>query len=129
MSSKEIYYLREFRNGDFMLWNVCSQCYNTFTVTLKDDKKTYATINKANHITDLQKLSQASAFYDGGSNLRVEVEFFDGTKDIQESVVSGGTLDPRGNTVGYSYTYCLEDGEDWDFNDAYITLTAWRKKG
>lgn len=129
MANRETYYLREFKKGDFMLWSVCSQCWNNFTVTIRDDKKEYAVIRKSIQLTDLQKLSQEAAIYEGGSNLRIEVEF-DGTNiDIKESPVSGGIMDAHGNTVGYSYTYCLEDDKDMDFNDAYITITAWRKRG
>ena len=129
MANRKTYYLREFQKGDFMLWSVCSQCWNNFTVTLRDDKKTYAVICKNSHSTELQKLSQESAFYEGGSNLRMEVEFHNGNIDIKESIVTGGIVDSNSNTVGYTYTYCLEDDKDMDFNDAYITIIAWRKKG
>ncbi len=128
MVAVEVYYIREFKKGDFMLWNVCSQCANDFTIEIRDDNKTYDRIIKSNHDTALQKLSQKAAIYEGGSNLRIVVEF-NNTKEIRESAVSGGILDRKGNTVGYSYTYCYEDSEDWDFNDAYLTITAWRKKG
>lgn len=129
MGYKETFYLAEFKNNDYMLWSVCSQCYNTFTVRILDDKKEYAKVKKSNTSTDVQKLEQKADFYGGGGNLRVEVEFNDHSVDIKESIISGGVVDAHSNTVGYSYTYCLEDWEDEDYNDVYITITAWRKKG
>lgn len=129
MANKKTYYLREFRKGDFMLWSVCSQCWNNFTITIRDDKKEYDVIRKNSQSTELQKLAQKSAFYEGGSNLRLEVEFHNSSADIKESMVTGGIVDAYSNTVGYSYTYCLEDDKDMDYNDAYITIIAWRKKG
>lgn len=129
MSNKGTYYLREFKNNDFMLWSVCSQCYNTFTVTIRDDSKVYATIPKRTTSTSLQKLEQNSAFYTGGNNLRVEIYFDNPRADVDNSPVSGGILDKQANTVGYSYTFCIEDADDKDYNDAYITIVGWRKHG
>lgn len=129
MARKEQYYFREFRKGDYMLWSVCSQCYNNFSACIRDDTKVYAQINKSNHSCDLQKLAQSSCYYEGGNNLRIEVEFDYPVTDIKESKVSGAITDRVGNTVGYTYTYCLEDAGDEDYNDCYINVIAWRKKG
>lgn len=128
-ASKETYFLREFEKGDFMLWDVCSQCMNTFTVTIRDDKKVYANIRKANPSTELQILSQESADYDGGSNLRIEIAFDNPDAKIKKSQTAGAIMDKQSNTVGFSYTYCIEDGDDWDFNDVFITVIAWKNKG
>lgn len=129
MASSKKYFLREFQNGDFMLWSVCSQAYNKFTVVIKDDKKTYANIKKTDTSTSLKKLSQDSSEYKGGSNLRVEVTFDNKKVEVKESILSGGITDSVSNTVGYVYTYCIEDGTDDDYNDVYINIVAWRKKG
>lgn len=129
MNNERTFYLREFKNGDFMLWSVCSQCWNTFTVTIRDENEVYAVIKKATHDTNLQKLSQDAKKYKGGDALRVEIVFDSEEVDIQESIVSGGVVDSHSNTIGYSYTYCLEDAHDEDFNDAYISIIAWRKMG
>lgn len=92
-----------------MLWSVCSQCYNNFSTCIRDDTKVYAQINKSSHSCDLQKLAQSACYYEGGNNLRIEVEFDYPVTDIKESKVSGAITDRVGNTVGYTYTYCLED--------------------
>lgn len=129
MAYKEYYYLREFKKGDYMLWNVCSQCYNNFTVRILDDNKQYMEVSKRSYSTNLQKLCQDSCDYDGGNNLRVEIEFEDRNIDIKESIVAGGITDRRSNTVGFTYTYCIEDATDDDYNDAYINIVAWHRKG
>lgn len=129
MAYKETYYLQEFKKGDFMLWSVCSQCRNKFTVVIRDDSTTYATIKKTDTSVELEKLSQNSAFYKGGENLRIEITFEDKSVDIKESIVCGGIVDGHSKTVGYSYTYCLEDYIDEDYNDIYISVIAWNKKG
>lgn len=127
MANKETYFLREFKKGDYMLWSVCSQCYNLFTVVIRDDTKIYKMISKTSTDCTLQKLEQGGDFYTGGANLRVELIFNDGNVDIRESIVSGGITDRRANTVGYTYSYCIEDAWDNDYNDAYINVVAWRK--
>lgn len=129
MSNKATYYLREFKNGDYMLWSVCAQTSNTFKVIIKDDSTVYATFNKNTSAHNLQKLGQDAAYYKGGRNMRVEVEFDNKAIEIKESPVTGGITDRQTNTVGYSYTYCIEDATDNDYNDAYITIIAWRNQG
>lgn len=123
------YFLREFKKGDYMLWSVCSQCYYTYKVVIKDDHTVYANITKDNNSTNLQKLEQEAKVYNGGTNLCVEITFDDSRVDIKESIVSGGITDAVSNTVGYIYTYCIEDGTDKDYNDAYINIIAWRNQG
>lgn len=112
-----------------MLWSVCSQASNKFTVVIKDDKKTYAKIKKKSSSASLKKLSQDSSEYEGGSKLRVEVTFDNKKVEIKESIMSEGITNILAKTMGYIYTYCIEDGTDDDYNDVYIDIVAWRKKG
>ncbi len=121
--------LEEFKKGYFMLWDVCSQCVNTFTVKIMDDTKTYANIVKSDTNTDLHILSQDSAMYDGGSNLRIEIQFDNKDVDIKKSQTAGAIVDDMSNTVGFTYTYCIEDANDNDYNDAFITIIGWKNKG
>lgn len=129
MSNIDTSYLRQFEKNDFMLWSVCSQTIQTFKVIIQDDKKIYATISKNMSEHNLVKLSQESAFYEGGNNLRIEVQFDDKKVNIKKSQTAGTIMDTQSNTVGFSYTFCMEDGTDDDYNDVYITIIAWKKKG
>lgn len=127
--SKETYYLGGIKKGDLILWDVCSQCANTFSVTIKDDNKTYATIGKDDYITELNILSHESALYDGGRNLRIEVEFDNPSVEIKTAVASGSIKNEKKNTIGHLYNYSLEDGDDADYNDVSISITSWKKQG
>jgi len=127
--NKETYYLCGIRKGDIILWDVCSQCSNTFSVTIKDDNKTYATIDKDDYSTELKILSHESALYDGGRNLRIEVEFGTPSVEIKTAVASGPIKNEKKNTIGHLYNYSLEDGEDADYNDVSISITSWKSHG
>jgi hypothetical protein len=127
-TKKTTQYLRNFQNGDYMCWHVCTQCGNLGTVEVKDDKVTYFTAKKTSPDWKLQHLAQGSAFYQGGTNLRVEITI-ETNYDLDVSPSSAAILDKSANNVGYIYTFCVEDSTDADYNDFYINIVAWREKG
>ena len=126
---QRVFYLSSFKKNDFLLWSVCTQAYENFRVVLKDDSYTYFDVSKQQHSTELQKIVQDSAFYRGGSNLCLIITYENHSLDVHDSKVSGSILDSMAREVGYSYTFCIEDGTDDDYNDAYISIIGWRKKG
>lgn len=128
-TNKQTYYISGLKKGDMMLWDVCSQCSNTFSVTIKDDNKTYTSIEKDDYVTDLKMLSHESALYEGGKNLRIEVEFTDPNVTIKTANASGAIKNEQKKTIGYLYNYSLEDGTDADYNDASISITSWKQQG
>lgn len=126
---QRVFYLNAFKKNDFLLWSVCTQAYENFSVVIRDDKQTYLEVSKKSHSTELQKLVQDSATYNGGSNLRLIITYDNHNLDVHDSKISGSILDAMAREVGYSYTFCIEDGTDDDYNDAYISIVGWRKKG
>lgn len=40
-----------------------------------------------------------------------------------------GVIDGNAHIVGRTMSVCVEDGTDNDYNDLYITLASWKKKG
>lgn len=126
---ERVFYLSAFKKNDFLLWSVCAQAYENFRVVIKDDSRTYLDVSKRDHSTELQKVVQDSSFYYGGSNLRLIITYDNHSLDVHDSKVSGSILDAMAREVGYSYTFCIEDGADDDYNDAYISIVGWRKKG
>ena len=38
-------------------------------------------------------------------------------------------IDGNAHIVGRTMSVCVEDGTDNDYNDLYITLASWKKKG
>ena len=130
MATKATYFLQNISSGNFMLWNVCSQAGSKAKIVLKDDTKVYFTIEKKTFDHNLIKLGQDSADYKGGSNLRLEIEVTDHPDlDIRQSINSYNITDQKSNIVGCGYAYCIEDHEDDDYNDYYIDIVAWNKKG
>jgi len=121
-------FLRQFKKGNFMCCNVCTQCYNTGTVTVKDDRKTYFVAKKTTTSTALQHLLSAGADYEGGNNLRVEFQV-DTHAALDVAAFSNAILDKKGEVVGHVYSFCLEDSFDADYNDFYVNIVAWDKKG
>ncbi len=129
MAKNATYFLKNFRQGDYMFWSICSQCQSTATIVLKDDSRTYFTVNKTSPSTDLQKLAQDSAAYQGGNNLRIEIMVNFPNANIQQTINSYNITDSCANIVGHGYNFCIEDSDDNDYNDYYIDIVAWNKKG
>jgi hypothetical protein len=123
------YPIQVFNKNDYMVWNVCTQCVNTGKVELKDDSTKYFSMEKTNPGRDLQQLAKGGAFYKGGTNLRIEVTIYNTSTEQDASVNQFGITTRTGEMVGNGYTICVEDSTDKDYNDFYITLTAWKKKG
>ena len=127
--NKQTYYISGLKAGDIILWDVCSQCANTFSVIIKDDDKIYAKIDKGDEVRELKLLAHDSAFYEGGSNLRIEVEYTDPAVTIKTANASGAIKNEQKRTIGYLYNYSLEDSTDDDYNDASISITSWKQHG
>ncbi len=125
---RETYYLSQLEKGDLMMWDVCSQCSNTFSVTIEDDDTVYATIDKDTAKKELDIVGQDSAIYQGGDNLRVVVQYYPLTVEIKTAKNSGTVKNEQGTTIGHLHSFSLEDGDDGDFNDAVITIKSWKMK-
>ena len=119
-------YLENIQPNDIMYWSATSQCYNEFDITLRDNDKIYFNVNKRGNNPELTNLTNGFAFYEGAGDLRLEIIFYNGGEIVKTANVSGNMLDPESKTVGTSYTYCLEDATDNDYNDAYVAVIAWR---
>ena len=115
--------------NDYMVWHVCTQTCSRGKVELKDDKKTYFSIEKGNTSAALQHLAQGGDFYTGGAHLRLEVTIYNATTQQDASVTSSGINTRLGENVGITYNICVEDWIDKDYNDYYINLAVWRKQG
>jgi hypothetical protein len=114
--------------NDYMCWHVCSQCLNTGIVVLKDDSKTYFTATKTDPSINLQHIAQGGDFYTGGGNLRIEIAI-PASSGITASISRDGITDGKGANIGALNTFCVEDAGDEDYNDIYINIAAWHKKG
>ncbi len=128
MSKSTTFQFGEFKPGYFVAWNITSQCQNTGKVTLECGGKTLVTADKPSRNTNLTMLAQGSATLAAGT-VTVTVTINEATVELKNSKSSGAILDNAGRKVGYVYDVCIEDSTDDDYNDIYINLVGWERKG
>lgn len=128
MAASLTFELEQFPKGYFLAWSVSTQCANTVTVTLKVGNTVYFSGSKTNHSTGLQLINQNSRTHDcnGTPILTITVNE---SSQLKQSVTSGAINDQRARKVGYVYDFCIEDSTDDDYNDVYVNIVGWAKKG
>ncbi|MBD5111497.1 MAG: hypothetical protein HDT42_03045 [Ruminococcaceae bacterium] len=128
MAASLTFELEQFPKGYFLAWSVSTQCANTVTVTLKVGNTVYFSGSKTNHSTGLQLISQSNRTHDcnGTPILTITVNE---SSQLKQSVTSGAINDQRARKVGYVYDFCIEDSTDDDYNDVYVNIVGWAKKG
>ncbi len=131
MSDFKTYRVAEIDGNDYMVWHVCSQAASLAKIQLKDDRKTYFTAEKKNSSTALQELTPGGQgdFYSGAPNLRIEITVDYPGVDIKGHPASYSIVNTRGLVVGHGWNLAIEDLNDEDYNDYYINIVAWKKKG
>ena len=128
MSASVSFELEQFPKGYFLAWNITTQCQNTVTVTLKVGKTVYFSSSKNDKDTALKLISQGSRNHDCDGTPVLTVTVNESTQ-LKQSFTSGAINDQRARKVGYVYDFCLEDWTDDDYNDVYINIVGWAKKG
>ena len=120
--------LEQFPKGYFLAWTVTTQCRYKVSVTLKVGNTVYFQAEKRDADTNLQILSQDSRIHDCEGTPVLTIKVNESTK-LKQSLTSGAINDLRARKVGYDYDFCIEDSEDDDFNDVYVNIVGWAKKG
>lgn len=120
--------LEQFPKGYFLAWDVTAQCWNTVTVTLKAGNTVYFSATKTNHSTGLQLLNQSSRDHNCNETPILTITVNEATQ-LKQSFTSGAINDQRAKKVGYVYDFCIEDSTDDDYNDVYVNIVGWAKKG
>ena len=122
------YILTEIKKGYNLSWYVCSQCYYAGTIKLYDDTgKVYFSCSKTSGSSSYQSLAQGHDDFTG-NELYLSVEIPQSTK-IQQSITANSVTDAHAVKVGQVYGFCIEDSTDEDYNDFYIDVVGWAKKG
>lgn len=121
--------LTNVKSGQRMTISVISSCWSIGTITLKDDSKTYSTIDNDEATNKHQLLGIDSKKYNGGKNLRVEVEMSSSNFDIniKQTVTNTNMVNSNGKIIGNIYTIAIEDLSDDEFNDFVITVLITNK--
>lgn len=128
MSKTVTYELEQFPKGYFLAWNVSTQCANTVNVSLKVGNTEYFSANKTDSNAKLQLIGQGSRVHDCDGTPVLTITINE-SSEIKSSFTSGAINDQRARKIGYVYDFCLEDGIDDDYNDVYINIVGWAKKG
>lgn len=129
MAKKELY-LPELKKGYYIFWNICTQCYNSCTVEMKGDNgdgNRYFKYSKTSTDTGLTVMGENSAdLKDNDLKIMIDIP---AASSIKTSNNSSIITDSDGLTVGNVYSFCVEDYTDNDYNDIYINVVGWKKKG
>lgn len=125
--AKNDYKLSEIKNGMFICWSVCTQTSAKHTITLKDKSgKVYFSYSKNNTNSSYQFLGEGHSDVLGELILTVDCPE---SRELKQSIGTHGITDSKAGIVGFSYEFCIEDWTDEDYNDVYINVVAWIKKG
>ena len=128
MAASLTFELEQFPKGYFLSWTVTTQCWNTVTVSLKVGNTEYFSKSKSGHSTDLQMIAQSNRTHDQNGTPILTITVNEATA-LKQSITSGAINDQRARKVGYVYDFCIEDSTDDDYNDVYVNIVGWAKKG
>lgn len=128
MAKSTTFEFGEFDAGYLVAWNITTQCQNTCSIKITSGNTELISTGKNTPETKLTMLSQGSALLPV-YNVNVTVTVNEATTELKNSKTSGAILDHVGHKVGYVYDVCIEDGTDNDYNDIYINLVGWARKG
>lgn len=120
--------LEQFPQGYFLAWNVNTQCMNRVEVTLSAGNTVYFSAKKENESTSFQMINQSNRIHDHKETLILTISI-PNSAQIKQSLTSGAISDQRARKVGYVYDICIEDDKDDDFNDVYVNIVGWARKG
>ena len=124
MSTSKTFNVGAITKGMYMSWFITSQAANRITVKLFDDKKVYFEASKQSIDID-PPLAQGAAFVDG-DNLKIQITS-SGHDELQTWHNMSDISSASGDTVGKVFTLSGEDYIDNDYNDVYVSLSAWNK--
>lgn len=106
-----------------MSWFVTTQAVNEITVKLYDDKKVYFEASKK--VAEINPpLAQGAAFVEG-NNLKLQISS-SGTCDLKTWHNMTDISTSSGDCVGEVFTLAGEDFIDDDYNDVFVSISAWK---
>lgn len=128
MEKSTTFQFDEFKAGYFLAWNITSQCWNTGRIQISCGGKTLVDASKSSRDTKITMLAQGSDTI-SADTVKVTVTINGDAQELKNSKSGAAIMDHTGRKVGYVYDVCIEDGTDNDYNDIYINLVGWERKG
>lgn len=128
MSNTKTYLIPNFEPGMYMLYFITSQTAADVYVTIEDESgKQYAQFHSDGNTDPTNYPSQGFVKLAGG---KISVSITD-SSGTDKAAIKSYTLENPDNdvAVGYGWACATEDSTDNDFNDVWISLTAWNSKG
>ncbi len=124
--AKKVFNIDSFPQGYYMSWFVTTQAAFAITVSLSDSSGTYFSATKQSENINPPLALGASTV--NGASLILTVNIPE-SPQILNSINSYNITRADGSTVGFGFNISIEDSDDNDFNDANISLVAWKTKG
>lgn len=124
MSQTKTFNLDRIRKGQYVSWFVTTQAANKITVKMYDDRKVYFEASKTS-ISIEPPLAQGASIVEG-DGLKLQISS-SGNYELQAWHNMSDISSASGDCVGEVFTLAGEDYTDSDYNDVYVSLSAWDK--
>jgi len=129
MANIRTFKLEQVRDGDIVFINACSQCNSLAEIKFEGLDKNVV-LKKDDPSTALRRLvGEFQAVKRGGPlSFTITINNHGTMKVTQHTFILS---DKDGNEKGLNYVYNIEDLDsgDEDFNDYYINVVAWHRRG
>ena len=125
-----VFDLEHVQKGDVLFVSGCSQCASTGTISIEGPLDRSLVLRKT--VKDSEPLPldgdlrTAVVTGDGPIRLKAEIEV-----DCDLKVIKSGVLiaDRDGKEQGIHFAFDIEDGSDNDFNDYWVNVACWHRRG
>jgi len=124
--AQKVITLPNVQQGSYMTWTIATQAANNICVTLADSAVTYVN-NQCRANTAFGTLSTGFQQV-GGTNLTLTITVAN-SDALQTVLIPYSIPNSNGANVGQGYNLLLEDSTDNDFNDLFVSITAWQAAG
>ena len=121
--------LEHIKKGDVIYMSACSQCSSKGSISIDGPLSNPLVLRKTSDSSDIKPLEgDATAIVTGDGAIRLKVEI-DVNKELK--VIKSGVLisDRDGKEQGLHFAFDIEDGTDNDFNDYWVSVACWHRRG
>ena len=121
--------LEHIRQGDVIYVSACSQCNSTGSIFIEGPLSHPVVLRKTSDSSNIKPLEgDATAVVTGDGAIRLKVEI-NVTSELK--VIKSGVLiaDRDGKEQGLHFAFDIEDGTDNDFNDYWVNVACWHRRG
>ena len=121
--------LEHIKKGDVIYMSACSQCASTGTISVEGPLSNPLVLKKTSKDSDIRPLEgQCTAVVTGDGPIQLKVEI---DVDCDLKVIKSGVLiaDREGKEQGLHFAFDIEDSSDNDFNDYWVNVACWHRRG